>query len=134
MALRRFPLTHSLHHPSLGGLERAPAQRMNGDLVVDPEKSVAAKKKVPPSPEPGMLLERKIGIFEAGRIQLVKMHRRRKRTRGLVVVEDGERRDNRAAPRRHLVKIEEKPVWEEKDLRRNRGQILPGKLPKKRQI
>ena len=128
------PLAHSLDHPGFGGLQRPPAERVNGELVVELQEFVAPEKKVPPSPEARVLFEREVGIFESCRIELVELHGRGEMAHGLVVIENRQRRDDRPAPRRHLVEVEEKPIREEEDLRRDGGQVLPRKLAEKRKV
>src|SRR5258705_673073 len=64
----------------------------------------------------------------------MELHGRREMARGFVVVENRKRRDDGAAPRRHLVQVEEKPVREKEDFRRDRGQVFPRKLSEKREV
>ena len=64
----------------------------------------------------------------------MELHVGRKVACGLVVIEDCQRRDDRAAPRRHLVEVKKEPFREEEDFRRDGGQVLPRKLAEKGQI
>src|SRR5262245_49021080 len=107
---------------------------MNRKRVVEFQKLVAAQEKVAPCPKAGVSLQRKVGIFESGGVQLMELHGGWELTRGLVVIENSKRRNNGAAPRRHLIDVKEKPIRKEKDLRRNGGKIPPGKLSQKGQV
>ena len=114
--------------------ERSPAQRMNRQLVVNLQEFVATEKKVPPSPKARVLFEREVGILKSCRIELVELHGRGEMAHGLVVIENRQRRDDRPAPRGHLIEIEEEPIREEEDLGRDSGQELPRKLAEESKV
>ena len=54
---------HALDHPGLGGGERAAAERVEGETVVDFQERVAAQEKIPPRPEARVFFFREKSAF-----------------------------------------------------------------------
>ncbi len=114
--------------PGLGLLQRGPPERLPRQRVEELEHPVPAEEKILPGEELPVEGQIEIGVLGAVGEELVELLVGRQVPRRLEMIQDGERHNHAAAPRRHLVNIKIEPVRQEDDLRRDDREIFPREL------
>src|SRR5215475_9414855 len=128
------PLSDSFEHPTLGFLERAFARRTNAQRMQNMKDIVDAEEEISPRPKLFAARQPQVALLGTDRIKLVQLLIARQRPGWFEMVDDRERNQHRATPRRHFVDVERRPGREQNHLDRNRWQIFPRKLAEEREI
>src|SRR6202022_3759126 len=108
-----------LEQPVLCLTQRPPAQRFPRDALIQLEATIERQKEIPPTKK--LLVPIKCeGLARCVLIQRVHTNSARYAKERFMRVENGQRNNDSARPRRHLVNINREPIRKKHQLRRNR--------------
>src|SRR4029077_104623 len=122
------PLTNPVEHPALRFLQRTPAYRANPKGLQELECVVESQKEIPPGPERFTAGQAQIGLLGTKWIQFVQLLFARQNSSRFEMINNRQRYEHGAAPRRHFVNVKWRPPWEEHHFHRDCGKIFPGEL------
>ena len=123
-----------LQHPALCFFKGAPSQRANSKGAQEFKNVIEPKKEIAPGPKGLTAGQPQIALLGAERIEFVQLLFARQNSSRFEMVNNRQRYEHRAAPRRHFTNVKRRPAREQHHFHRDRRQIFPRKLTQQRKV